>query len=290
VTAVILDGKSVAASIRNEAAAAVERMRDSGVAAPGLAVILCGDNPASAVYVRNKQRAAERAGIRFALHTPAATSTTDQLTALVRGLDADDDVDAVLVQLPLPAQIDADAVIDSLSPAKDVDGFHPLNFGRLAEGRRGSVQPGTPLGCMELLRRYDVPIAGRRAVVVGRSAIVGRPLALMLTNADATVTICHSKTADLAAVCREADILVAATGRPGWMGSAFVKPGACVLDVGTTPQNGTVAGDVDRSAVEPIAGWLSPVPGGVGPMTIAMLLSNTVDLARQRRPSAAASV
>ena len=180
----------------------------------------------------------------------------------------------------------ADAAVEALSPGKDADGFHPLNFGRLAEGRATLVQPGTPLGCMELLRRYDVPVAGQRAVVVGRSAIVGRPLALLLTNADATVTICHSKTADLAAVCREADILVAATGRPGWMDASYVKPGACVIDVGTTPWNGTVVGDVDRAAVEPVAGWLSPVPGGVGPMTVAMLLRNTLSLAQQRRRNA----
>jgi len=285
-SAILLDGKRAAAAIRAEVAAEVERMRAAGAAAPSLAVVLCGDNPASAVYVRNKQRAAEQAGIRFALHTPAATSTTGDLVALVRSLDADDEVDALLVQLPLPPQIDADAAVEALSPGKDADGFHPLNFGRLAEGRATLVQPGTPLGCMELLRRYDVPVAGQRAVVVGRSAIVGRPLALLLTNADATVTICHSKTADLAAVCREADILVAATGRPGWMDASYVKPGACVIDVGTTPWNGTVVGDVDRAAVEPVAGWLSPVPGGVGPMTVAMLLRNTLSLAQQRRRNA----
>ena len=285
-SAILLDGKRAAAAIRAEVAAEVERMRAAGAAAPSLAVVLCGDNPASAVYVRNKQRAAEQAGIRFALHTPAATSTTGDLVALVRSLDADDEVDALLVQLPLPPQIDADAAVEALSPGKDADGFHPLNFGRLAEGRATLVQPGTPLGCMELLRRYDVPVAGQRAVVVGRSAIVGRPLALLLTNADATVTICHSKTADLAAVCREADILVAATGRPGWMDASYVKPGACVIDVGTTPWNGTVVGDVDFAAVEPVAGWLSPVPGGVGPMTVAMLLRNTLSLAQQRRRNA----
>jgi methylenetetrahydrofolate dehydrogenase (NADP+)/methenyltetrahydrofolate cyclohydrolase len=283
VTATLLDGRAVAASIRAELADEVAQMREAGAAAPGLAAILCGDNEASALYVRNKRRAAEQTGIRFALHKPPVTSTTDQMIALVRGLDGDDQVDAVLVQLPLPTHIDAGAVIEALSAAKDADGFHPLNFGRLAEGHPGVVAPGTPLGCMELLRRYDVPVSGRRAVVVGRSAIVGRPLALMLTNADATVTICHSKTAGLASLCREADILVAATGRPRMVGSAFVKPGACVIDVGTTPVQGEVVGDVDRAAVEPVAGWLSPVPGGVGPMTVAMLLRNTVALARARR-------
>src|SRR5205807_7075242 len=220
---------------------------------------------------------------RFTLHRPPVSSSTDDIVSLVQQLDGDDGTDAVLVQLPLPAHIDPDVIIESLSPGKDADGFHPLNFGRLAEGRPSVVAPCTPLGCMELLRRYDVPVRGRRAVVIGRSAIVGCPLALLLTNADATVTICHSKTADLAAVCRQADILVAALGRPGFVGSDFVKPGACVIDVGTTPRDGAVFGDVDRAAVEPHAGWLSPVPGGVGPMTVAMLLRNTVRLAQARR-------
>jgi len=187
------------------------------------------------------------------------------------------------VQLPLPGQIDAQAVTESVSQGKDADGFHPYNFGRLAEGHPAVVAPGTPLGCMELLRRSGVPLRGSRAVVIGRSAIVGRPLALMLTNADSTVTICHSRTQDLASICREADILVAAIGRPRMVDASYVKPGAFVIDVGTTPRDGVVVGDVDRDAVEPIAGWLTPVPGGVGPMTIAMLLRNTLALARARR-------
>ncbi len=282
-TATIVDGKAVAAELRAELATQVTEMTTAGSPPPSLAVVLCGDDPASAIYVRNKGRAAERAGVRFTLHRPPEESTTEELVALVRSLDSDETVDAILVQLPLPSQIDPDAVMACISPEKDADGFHPYNFGRLAEGHPGVVAPGTPLGCMELLRRSGVTLRGSRAVVVGRSAIVGRPLALMLTNADATVTICHSRTRDLASVCHEADILVAAIGRPRMIDAAYVKPGAFVIDVGTTPQDGVVVGDVDRDSVEPVAGWLTPVPGGVGPMTVAMLLRNTIALARARR-------
>jgi methylenetetrahydrofolate dehydrogenase (NADP+)/methenyltetrahydrofolate cyclohydrolase len=282
-SATIVDGKAVAAELRAELATQVTEMTSAGDPPPSLAVVLCGDDPASAVYVRNKGRAAERAGVRFTLHRPSAESTTEELVALVRSLDGDETVDGILVQLPLPSQIDPDAVMACISPEKDADGFHPYNFGRLAEGHPGVVAPGTPLGCMELLRRSGITLRGSRAVVVGRSAIVGRPLALMLTNADATVTICHSRTRDLAAVCHEADILVAAIGRPRMIDASFVKPGAFVIDVGTTPEDGVVVGDVDRDSVEPVAGWLTPVPGGVGPMTIAMLLRNTLALARARR-------
>jgi methylenetetrahydrofolate dehydrogenase (NADP+)/methenyltetrahydrofolate cyclohydrolase len=283
VTATIVDGKALAAELRDELAAQVTAMTSDGIDAPSLSVVLCGDDPASAIYVRNKGRAAERAGVRFTLHSPPAESTTEELVALVRSIDADESVDGILVQLPLPAQIDADTVTACISPEKDADGFHPYNFGRLAEGHPAVVAPGTPLGCMELLRRSGVTVRGSRAVVVGRSAIVGRPLALMLVNADATVTICHSRTRDLPSVCREADILVAAIGRPRMIDASYVKPGAFVIDVGTTPQGGVVVGDVDRESVEPVAGWLTPVPGGVGPMTIAMLLRNTLALARARR-------
>jgi methylenetetrahydrofolate dehydrogenase (NADP+)/methenyltetrahydrofolate cyclohydrolase len=288
-SAVIIDGKAVAADIRASVTRECEALLRQGMTAPGLAVVLCGDNPASAMYVRNKGRTAERVGIRFQLHTPPATSSAEELLQLVRRLDNDDEVDAILVQLPLPSGVDTRAVIDCVSPQKDADGFHPLNFGRLAEGTPGVVTPCTPHGCMELMSRYDVPLAGARAVVVGRSTIVGRPLAAMLTNADATVTVCHSKTVDLEDVCREADILVAATGRPQMINAGHVKPGACVIDVGTTPTDNGVVGDVNRAAVEPVAGWLTPVPGGVGPMTIAMLLQNTVALAVARRHAATAS-
>jgi methylenetetrahydrofolate dehydrogenase (NADP+)/methenyltetrahydrofolate cyclohydrolase len=282
-SATIVDGKAVAAELRAELAIHVAAMTADGAPPPSLAVVLCGDDPASGIYVRNKGRAAERAGVRFTLHRPQAESTTDELVALVASLDADETIDGILVQLPLPRQIDADTVMACISPDKDADGFHPYNFGRLAEGHPAAVAPGTPLGCMELLRRSGVELRGSRSVVIGRSAIVGRPVALMLTNADSTVTICHSRTRDLAAICHEADILVAAIGRPRMIDASFVKPGAFVIDVGTTPQDGIVVGDVDRESVEPVAGWLTPVPGGVGPMTIAMLLRNTLALARARR-------
>jgi methylenetetrahydrofolate dehydrogenase (NADP+)/methenyltetrahydrofolate cyclohydrolase len=282
-SATIVDGKAVAAELREELAADIVAMTRDGSRPPSLAVVLCGDDPASAIYVRNKGRAAERAGVTFALHRPSGESTTAELVALVRSLDADESIDGILVQLPLPKHVDAESVTACISPEKDADGFHPYNFGRLAEGHAAVVAPGTPLGCMELLRRSDVPIRGSRSVVIGRSAIVGRPIALMLTNADSTVTICHSRTPDLAAVCREADILVSAIGRPGMVDASYVKPGAFVIDVGTTPRDGVVLGDVDRQSVEPVAGWLTPVPGGVGPMTIAMLLRNVLALARARR-------
>ncbi len=282
-SATIVDGKAAAAELRAELAVEIASMTEDGSRPPSLAVVLCGDDPGSALYVRNKGRAAERTGVHFTLHTPPAESTTAELMELVRSLDADHSVDGILVQLPLPRQIDAQAVMECVSPDKDADGFHPFNFGRLAEGHPGAVAPCTPLGCMELLHRSDVQVRGSRAVVIGRSAIVGRPLALLLTNADATVTICHSRTRDLASICSEADILVAAIGRPRMVDASYVKPGAFVIDVGTTPQEDTVVGDIDRASVEPVAGWLTPVPGGVGPMTVAMLLRNTVALARARR-------
>jgi methylenetetrahydrofolate dehydrogenase (NADP+)/methenyltetrahydrofolate cyclohydrolase len=288
-SAVIIDGKGVARELRESIARDVGQMVAAGERAPGLAVVLCGDDPASAVYVRNKGRAAEGAGIRFQLHTPASESSTADIVRLVHQLNNDDEIDGLIVQLPLPEHIDPDAVGDAIAPAKDADGFNPANFGRLAEGRHAPTG-ATPLGCMELLRRYDVPVRGSRAVVVGRSVLVGRPLALLLVNADATVTVCHSKTSELASVCREADILVSAMGRPGSVIAGFVKPGACVIDVGTTPVDGAVRGDVDRASVEPVAGWLSPVPGGVGPMTIAMLLQNVLSLATARRPQHHAAV
>jgi len=283
VTAHIIDGRAVASTIHDEVAASVAQLRQSGMPGPGLDVILCGDDPASATYVRGKGRIAERVGVRFTLHTPPADSTTGDIVELLRRLNADDRVDAILVQLPLPAQIDQDAVIEAVDPAKDADGFHPLNLGRLAAGREVVAAPCTPAGCLELLKRHGVAVRGSRAVVVGRSTIVGRPLAILLTNHDATVTLCHSRTAALARVCAEADILVAAVGRPGMIDASYVREGACVIDVGTTPRDGRVVGDVDRPAVEARAGWLTPVPGGVGPMTIAMLMRNTVALARARR-------
>jgi methylenetetrahydrofolate dehydrogenase (NADP+)/methenyltetrahydrofolate cyclohydrolase len=282
VSAVIIDGKAVAAAVREEVATRVAALTAAG-ARPGLGVVLCGDAQASATYVRLKGRAAEQLGIRFDLHTPPADSTTDDILDLVQRMNDDDGIDGMLVQLPLPKQIDPDAVLAAVRPDKDADGFHPYNFGRLAEGAPTPVVAGTPAGCMELLRRYDIPLRGSSAVVVGRSAIVGRPLALLLLNADCTVTVCHSRTVDLASVCRRADILVAAIGRPGMITADYVKPGACVIDVGTTPVEGKLRGDVDRQSVEPVAGWLTPVPGGVGPMTVAMLMVNTAALCAARR-------
>ena len=289
-SATIIDGRAVAADLRAEIAAEVATMAASGLAAPHLGVVLCGDDPASATYVRNKGRAAARAGIRFTLHTPSGSASTEEILDLCGRMSEDPDIDGMLVQLPLPRQIDTARVLEAVPADRDADGFHPQNLGRLAAGAGATVVPGTPLGCMELLRRAGVPISGARAVVVGRSVIVGRPLALLLVNADATVTVCHSRTRDLAEVCREADILVAAIGRPGMITADFVKPGAAVIDVGTTPVDGRVRGDVDREQVEPVAGWLTPVPGGVGPMTIAMLLRNTLALARARRGVMSAAV
>jgi methylenetetrahydrofolate dehydrogenase (NADP+)/methenyltetrahydrofolate cyclohydrolase len=282
VSATIIDGRAVADTIEEEVRQRVAALVATGAAPPGLEVVLCGDDPASATYVAGKSRASARVGIRSVVHTPPVSSTTEELVALVERLDADDAVDAILVQLPLPAQVDQDRILDAVAPEKDVDGFHPRNLGLLAEGRPG-IAPCTPSGCMELLRRYDVPVRGARAVIVGRSVIVGRPMALLLLNADATVTVCHSRTRELAAVCREADILVAAVGRPGLVDASFVKPGACVIDVGMNRVDGRLCGDVDRASVEPVAGWLTPVPRGVGPMTIAMLMRNAVDLAEGRR-------
>lgn len=284
-SAVIIDGRAVAADIEDEVRREIAGWDAEGWQAPGLHVVLCGDDPASATYVAGKAKASERVGIRSVVHRPPESSTTAELVALVEQLNRDDGVDGILVQLPLPAHVDAGAVLESVAPHKDVDGFHPFNFGLLAEGRP-RISPCTPEGLMELLRRYEVPVRGARAVIVGRSTIVGRPTAILLTNADATVTVCHSRTVDLAGVCREADILVAATGRPGMIDASYVKSGACVLDVGTTRVDGKLRGDVDRDAVEPRAGWLTPVPGGVGPMTIAMLMKNATALARSRRTAA----
>ncbi len=287
-SAVIIDGKQVAAAVRAEVGALAGTLTAAGVQ-PGLGVILCGDDPGSEIYVRNKGRAAQELGIRVDQQTPPADSSTEDIVGLVRRMNDDEGIDGILIQLPLPSQIDPDVVLDALRPDKDADGLHPVNMGLLAQGARPTSVACTPAGCMEMLRRYDVPLRGRRAVVVGRSALVGRPMAMLLLNADCTVTVCHSRTADLAGVCREADILVAAIGRPGMITSEHVKPGACVIDVGISRVDGRVRGDVDRESVEPVAGWLTPVPGGVGPMTIAMLMRNTVALCSARRGAGVAA-
>jgi methylenetetrahydrofolate dehydrogenase (NADP+)/methenyltetrahydrofolate cyclohydrolase len=301
--ATLLDGNEIAAEIKAEVAAEVVRLTAKGIR-PGLAAVLVGNDPASEVYVRSKVKTTEQIGIFGEKIAPPESITTAEMVRLVEDLNRRDDIDGILVQLPLPKQVDAKQVLFAVSPAKDVDGFHPMNVGFLSTQRPGLV-PCTPLGCMEMLRRSGVQIEGANAVVLGRSDIVGKPMAMLLTNANATVTICHSKTRDLPAVCREADILVAAIGRPGMVTKDFVKPGATVIDVGINrvtdraefdhlfkgnekrektfrEKGSTLVGDVHPEAAE-IAGKLTPVPGGVGPLTIAMLMANTVKAAKLRR-------
>ncbi|MBI1942096.1 MAG: bifunctional methylenetetrahydrofolate dehydrogenase/methenyltetrahydrofolate cyclohydrolase FolD [Betaproteobacteria bacterium] len=273
--ATVIDGKSLAASLRATLKRTVDALAARGVR-PGLAAILAGDDPASRVYVRNKARACAETGVHSEVHEFAQEVCENALLERIARLNADRAVHGILVQLPLPRQLDAGRLLAALAPAKDVDGFHAANLGLLLQGRPGVV-PGTPAGVMRLLEHAGVPLAGRHAVIVGRSNIVGKPLALLLLQKDATVTICHSKTADLACVTRQADILVAAAGRPKLIGAAMVKAGACVIDVGVNRlADGKIAGDVDFNAVKEVAGWITPVPGGVGPMTVAMLIVNTV--------------
>jgi methylenetetrahydrofolate dehydrogenase (NADP+)/methenyltetrahydrofolate cyclohydrolase len=304
--AMILDGNKIAGELRAEVAAEVKSLAAAGKR-PGLAVLLVGHNPASEIYVRGKVKSSEEVGIYSEKHTPPDTSTTGELLALVEDLNRRDEIDGILVQLPLPPHVDAKKILEAVDPAKDVDGFHPMNVGYLSTQRPGLV-PCTPAGVMEMLRRSDVAVAGREAVVVGRSDIVGKPMAMLLLNANATVTVCHSKTHDLPGVCRRADILVAAIGRAGMVTRDFVKPGATVIDVGmnkvtdrteferffqgnekreqTFAKNGsTLVGDVHPEVAQ-VAGAITPVPGGVGPLTIAMLMANTVRAARLRRASA----
>src|SRR5262249_10765467 len=274
-TARILDGKSLAAATRTALKQKVDALVQRGVR-PGLGVVIAGDNPASKVYVRNKTLAAEEIGVRSRLLEYAKEVSETELMQTVASRNAEPAVHGVLVQLPLPKQIDASRVLESIAPAKDVDGFHEANLGALMAGRPGVV-PCTPLACMRLIEHAGVQVAGRHAVVVGRSNIVGKPLAHLLLQKDATVTICHSKSADLAGMCRSADLLIAAVGRPKLIGAEMVKPGACVIDVGINRlSDGKLAGDVDFDAVRSVAGWITPVPGGVGPMTIAMLLENCI--------------
>ena len=304
-SATILDGTRIASDIRAEVAAEVKTMSAAGVR-PGLAVVLVGHNPASEAYVRGKVKACQEIGIYSEKHTPPETVTTAALLALIEDLNRRDEIDGILVQLPLPPQVDAKKILMAVDPSKDVDGFHPVNVGLLSTQRPGLV-PCTPAGILEILKRSGIPIAGREAVVVGRSDIVGKPTAMLLINANATVTVCHSKTRDLAAVCHRADILVAAIGRAAMITRDFVKPGATVIDVGmnqiTDPteferlfkgnakreeafrkKGSTLVGDV-HPEVAKVAGAITPVPGGVGPLTIAMLMFNTVKAAKLRRAS-----
>jgi methylenetetrahydrofolate dehydrogenase (NADP+)/methenyltetrahydrofolate cyclohydrolase len=277
--ATLIDGKSLAATVRAEQKSAIESLAARGVR-PGLAALLAGNDPASRVYVRNKARACDETGVRSEVHEFPEQVSESALLDCVARLNADPRVHGIVVQLPLPRQLDAGRVLAAVSPAKDVDGFHAVNLGALLQGRPGLV-PGTPAGVMRMLKHAGVPLAGRHAAIVGRSTIVGKPLALLLLREDATVTICHSKTADLAALTRQADVLVAAVGRAKLIGAGMVKPGACVIDVGINRlADGTLAGDVDFAAVREVAGWITPVPGGVGPMTVAMLIANTVRAAQ----------
>ena len=279
--ATILNGKQVAAEIRAELKTRAEALRKDGVV-PCLAVLLAGDDPASKIYVRNKKRACEEIGIESRELLFPENVTEEELIAQIRALNEDAAVDAMLVQLPLPKHIDEARVLAEIAPEKDADGFHVVNAGRLFTGQT-SVLPCTPAGCMELLRRAGVEFSGKHAVVVGRSNIVGKPMAMLLLNEHCTVTICHSRTRDLARFTRDADILVAAVGRPGIITGEMIKPGAAVIDVGINRlENGKLMGDVDFASAEPVAGAITPVPGGVGPMTIAMLMQNAILAAEKR--------
>jgi methylenetetrahydrofolate dehydrogenase (NADP+) / methenyltetrahydrofolate cyclohydrolase len=308
-TARVLDGTKIRDAVFADLRGEIAALSTEGVRA-GLAAVLVGENPASQLYVKSKIAACEQVGLASWLHTPAANVTTAELLKLVEKLNADDAVDGILVQLPLPPQVDTKRILEAVDPAKDVDGFHPVNLGKLVSGRPGLVAC-TPAGCMEILRRAEVKVEGANAVVLGRSDIVGKPMALLLMHANATVTICHSKTRDLGAVVRGSDIVVAAMGRAGYVAADWIRPGATVIDVGTNKvtdaaeaeqllknfparmerfraKGSVLVGDVHPDAVN-IAGALTPVPGGVGPMTITMLMSNTVKASRLRRGGSGAA-
>ncbi|HEY7950087.1 MAG TPA: bifunctional methylenetetrahydrofolate dehydrogenase/methenyltetrahydrofolate cyclohydrolase FolD [Solirubrobacterales bacterium] len=277
----VIDGKAVGAAVRARVAEEVAAYEAERGRTPLLVTVIVGDDPASEIYVRNKHRACEEAGMRSAHHGLPAGTSENELLELVGELGVDRDVDGILVQLPVPDQIDPDRVVAAIDPAKDVDGLTPVNAGLLAHGMPGLV-PCTPAGVMELLRHEGIELEGAEAVVVGRSKLVGVPVSRLLLAANATVTMCHSRTRDLAEVCRRGDVLVAAAGVPGLLGADAVKPGAVVIDVGTNRTDDGLRGDVDFEAAAGVAGAISPVPGGVGPMTIAMLLVNTVAAARAR--------
>jgi len=302
-TARVLDGTKIRDQVFADLQAEIARFGARGIR-PGLAAVLVGENPASQLYVKSKIAACEQIGLASWLHTPPASITTEELLGLIGRLNKDEAVDGILVQLPLPSQVDTKRVLEAVDPAKDVDGFHPVNLGKLVSGRPGLVAC-TPAGCMEILQRAGLKVEGANAVVAGRSDIVGKPMALLLMHANATVTICHSKTRDLPEVGRRADIVVAAMGKAGYVAADWIRPGAAVIDVGTNKvtdaaeadrllknfparlekfraKGSVLVGDVHPDAVE-TAGALTPVPGGVGPMTITMLMSNTVKAARLRR-------
>jgi methylenetetrahydrofolate dehydrogenase (NADP+)/methenyltetrahydrofolate cyclohydrolase len=302
-TPLLLDGVAIAASIKSEVGVEVQELAVQGIK-PGLAVILVGEDPASQIYVRSKVKTCGELGIYSEMATPSASITTEELLAMVASLNSRDEIDGILIQLPLPKHVDTRRVLDSVLPEKDVDGFHPVNAGRLQTGQPG-LAPCTPAGIMQILKRSNLPVGGKNAVVLGRSDIVGKPAAVMLINASATVTVCHSKTKDLASFTRNADILVAAIGRPGFVTKDMVKPGAVLIDVGisrvTDPaevedffgddparlesfakRGSVVVGDIHPAAFK-VSGAYTPVPGGVGALTIAMLMQNTVTAAKLRR-------
>jgi methylenetetrahydrofolate dehydrogenase (NADP+)/methenyltetrahydrofolate cyclohydrolase len=273
-SASLIDGKALAAQIRGDLAERVLEVRNAGLV-PGLAVVIVGDDPASRLYVNMKKRACDELGIYSREHSLPASATQGELLDLIDSLNGDPSIHGILVQLPLPKHLDEQAVIETIKPEKDVDGLHPQNLGALVAGREGFV-PCTPAGIIKLIKSTGTEIQGKNCVMVGRSNIVGKPAALLLLRENGTVTICHSRTVDLSAVCRQADILVAAVGRPALIRRDMVKPGAVVIDVGTNRVDGKLVGDVEFEAVREVAGYITPVPGGVGPMTIAMLMENTV--------------
>ena len=281
-TARLINGKTLAAEIREDVRRRVDQRRAAGLRAPGLAVIMVGDDPASAIYVRNKHRACEQVGFISRAHDLPASTRQSELKALIEGLNEDPEIDGILVQLPLPQELDSSQVIEYIDPSKDVDGFHPYNVGRLAQ-RIPVLRPCTPLGVIRLLQNIGVDPKGRHAVVVGASNLVGRPMSLEFLLYGATVTVCHRFTVDLRSEVERADILVVAVGKPGLIPGEWIKPGAIVMDVGISRlADGRLAGDVQFEAAAERASWITPVPGGVGPMTVAMLMSNTLQAAEMR--------
>jgi methylenetetrahydrofolate dehydrogenase (NADP+)/methenyltetrahydrofolate cyclohydrolase len=281
-TARILDGRVLARTMGHEIAAEVTAFRAAHGVAPGIAVVQVGSDPASSAYVGQIERAFARTGMTFALHNLAQDAPVEALAVLLRSLNSDPQVHGVIVQMPLPAHLPQSLVTNLLDPRKDVDGIHPLNAGRLMQQSGDYFAPATPAGGMELLRRNGISLAGQHAVMVGRSNIVGRPMALLMLHEHATVTVCHSRTPDLAAMCREADVLAVAVGKPGVITGQMIRPGAVVVDFGMNVVNGELVGDVDALSAVDVAGWITPVPGGAGPMTNVMLLRNTLAAARRQ--------
>ncbi|MDD2205932.1 MAG: bifunctional methylenetetrahydrofolate dehydrogenase/methenyltetrahydrofolate cyclohydrolase FolD [Aminobacterium sp.] len=277
----ILDGKKVAADVRASIKKEVDSLKAEGKHIPGLAVVLVGENPASKVYVGQKEKKCKEVGFNSFLHKLPATTTEEELLKLIETLNNDKAVDGILVQLPLPPQIGTNKILKAIDPLKDVDGFHPVNMGNLVTGLP-AVHPCTPKGIMYMLDAYNIDIEGKHAVVVGRSNIVGKPIAHLLLDRNATVTICHSRTRDLASIVRQADIVVAAVGKPHLITASMVKEGAVIVDVGMNRLEEGLVGDVDFEAVAEVASWITPVPGGVGPLTIAMLLQNTLEAGQKK--------